>query len=161
MREVEAFIRDARADQRIVLFFAGHGSQQPDQSPADPKDPEPDGLDEVFLPCDAGLWNRKSKCIENAIVDDEIHSWMQQLLAKKVELVLIFDSCHSGSAARGLNERATRRVDPTELIPADILSAVQPAPNQIRGGRESATESNFDGLSEGAGPPYMPHCPTK
>jgi hypothetical protein len=149
VRELEALIRGARRGERIVLFFAGHGCQQPDQSPPDPNDPEPDGLDEVFLPCDIGPWNAEIQSIQNAIIDDEFRGWIQQLLAKDVELLVIFDSCHSGSATRGSDDEVSRRIDPAELIPAEVLSAANARAEQTRGGKAVPDQAGFDPLSGG------------
>ena len=137
IREIETLIRDARPGQRIVVFLAGHGSQQPDQVPPDPKDPEPDGLDEVFLPCDIGPWNREIQSIKNAIVDDEISVWMAKLLAKGAEVLVIFDSCHSGSASRGGDDEVSRRIDAEDLVPKEALRAAAARAERTRGGKSA------------------------
>ena len=58
----------------IFVLMAGHGSQQPAND--DPDDPEPDGMDEIFLPADAAGWNGEAGRVENAIVDDDIRRWL-------------------------------------------------------------------------------------
>lgn len=144
-REIESLIRDAKPGQQIVLFFAGHGCQQPDQTPSDPNDPEPDGLDEVFLPADIGPWTSEIQSIRNAIVDDEFRKWTAQLLERRVELLVIFDSCHSGSGLRGAE--VARHLDPEELVPKEVLTAARG-----RGSRSpfaASAEPAFDPLSRG------------
>jgi hypothetical protein len=149
VREMGTLIRDAQPGERIVVFLAGHGSQQPDEVPPNPNDPEPDGLDEVFLPCDIGPWNGKIQTITNAIVDDEISDWMGKLLAKGAELVMIFDSCHSGSACRGGSDEVSRRIDPEELVPREVLRAAGTRVSRTRGGQSPADERTFDPLAGG------------
>jgi len=149
IREIETLIRDAKPGQRIVLFLAGHGSQQPDQVPPNPDDPELDGLDEVFLPCDIGPWNGATQSIKNAILDDEISVWMGKLLAKGAELLVIFDSCHSGSACRGGGDEVARRIDPEDLVPKEALRAAAARAQGTRGGKSPADQPAFDPLAGG------------
>lgn len=67
MREVQKLIQAAKARQHVVLHFAGHGCQQPNQMPAEPNDP--DGIDEIFLPADIDPSNAEIQTVRNAIVD--------------------------------------------------------------------------------------------
>src|ERR1043165_4369203 len=55
--------RESGAADQVMILLAGHGSQQPDQEPFD----EPDGLDETFLPCDAGPWDGGKEAVQRAI----------------------------------------------------------------------------------------------
>lgn len=60
---------------QVVIFLAGHGSQQPADD--DPDDLErDDGFDEIFLPADVGQWNGGQGYVENAITDDDIRTWL-------------------------------------------------------------------------------------
>lgn len=83
MREA---IGGARAGDQVVITFAGHGSYAPDES-----GDEEDGLDEGLCPYDVKA--------NGPILDDEIHDLFA---ARKegVRLVLISDSCHSGTVTR-------------------------------------------------------------
>jgi metacaspase-1 len=83
MRDV---ISGARAGDHVVITFAGHGTYAPDES-----GDEDDGLDEGLCPYDVKA--------EGPILDDEIH----ELFASRtpgVRLVLVSDSCHSGTVTR-------------------------------------------------------------
>ena len=51
-REFRRLAEQAREGDQVVVLLAGHGSQQPESDPPDPVNPEPDGLDEIFLPAD-------------------------------------------------------------------------------------------------------------
>ena len=57
----------------VFMLFAGHGSQQPARD-LGPNNPEPDGLDETFLPRDIGKWDAPNATVKNAIVDDEFNA---------------------------------------------------------------------------------------
>ena len=46
-REFRRLADQAREGDQVVILLAGHGSQEPENSP-DPVNPEPDGLDEIF-----------------------------------------------------------------------------------------------------------------
>ena len=78
-----------------VLFFhySGHGSQIPDTS--DP-DVEPDGLDEIICPIDLD-WK------DNVITDDYM-KWVFDTVPAGVNLTVVLDSCHSGTALDQANQ---------------------------------------------------------
>ena len=64
----------------------------------DPANPEPDGLDEVFLPADVGRWQEGN--LNGAIMDDQIGKWLAQMRDKGADVWIVFDCCHSGSMSR-------------------------------------------------------------
>ncbi len=108
----------------MFIQLSGHGSQQP--ANPDPKDREPDGLDEIFLPADTGEWDPEKGTVRGAIVDDEIREWVDTIRAKGAFVWIIFDSCHSGTMTRGAEsaQRVNRRIDPAELVLAETLASV-------------------------------------
>ena len=53
---VSQLAEQAREGDQVVVLLAGHGSQQPESDPPDAAYPEPDGLDEIFLPADVNPW---------------------------------------------------------------------------------------------------------
>ena len=73
VRKLRRCSEKARSGNRVVIAFSGHGSQQPDQAPTDPADPEPDGFDEILLPADAGR-SEDGRTVPNALVDDDLHA---------------------------------------------------------------------------------------
>lgn len=84
-----AFRRIIKSTQRgdlSVITFSGHGTYQPDTN-----DDEADGLDEALCPYDL-----KTK---GAVTDDDIRM-LFNTLATDARLVLISDSCHSGTVTR-------------------------------------------------------------
>jgi hypothetical protein len=79
------------------LYFAGHGSQQPQGGRQWSKS---DGLDEIFLPRDVGRWDGASGQVQGAIIDYEIGRAVDLLRAQGIFVWLVFDSCHSATMAR-------------------------------------------------------------
>ena len=117
IQELSAACQDGDS---VVLFLAGHGSQQP--ASKDSAAQELDGFDEVFLPRDAAPWDAKLGRLQGAYVDDDIQSWVTKLRARGASVCLIVDTCHSGTMLRGPGEQV-RQISPAELgIPADLLA---------------------------------------
>lgn len=143
----------ARADQgdQIFILMAGHGSQQPANE--DPNDPEPDGMDEVFLPADAAGWNSAAGRVENAIVDDDVRRWIGDIRNKGAFVWIVFDSCQSGTMIRGAPESVERdrHIPAEELIPAAALSEARTRTKIARISQERGHDAPMLGLGEGAG----------
>jgi hypothetical protein len=74
----------------VVFYYAGHGSQRYNS-----KSTKPRHLDETIVPVDANGGGFD-------IRDKEIARIFNSALNKGVKLTAIFDSCHSGSVARGI-----------------------------------------------------------
>lgn len=116
-RELKALAAATRAGDQIMVLMAGHGGRQP--QPPDAKVPEPDGIDEIFLPADVKKWtNGKDRC-PGAIIDDEIGEWLAALTAKKAHVWAVFDCCHSGTMTRGSEK--VRELPPGVLVPEEEL----------------------------------------
>ena len=102
----------------MVVTYSGHGTWVPDDS-----GDEPDGRDEALCPYDIGAGN--------ALLDDEIHE-LFSARAAGVRVLLISDSCHSGSVTRGSEEdldpgmpralSAARSVDARNQLPRSLLA---------------------------------------
>jgi len=80
-------IGEAGAGDLVVITFSGHGTYVPDMN-----GDEVDGLDEGLCPHDIQTGG-------GALLDDELHELFAQRKAG-VRLVLISDSCHSGTVTR-------------------------------------------------------------
>ncbi len=80
-------IGDARAGDVVVVTFSGHGTYAPDAKGGD----EADGYDEGLCPHDVKT--------AGPLIDDEIHALFAACPAG-AHLVLISDSCHSGTVTR-------------------------------------------------------------
>jgi hypothetical protein len=83
---IAGLVKSAATGDSLVVTFSGHGTYAPDEN-----GDEPDGLDEGLCPHDIKQGQ--------VLIDDEIH----QLFAHRaagVKIVLISDSCHSGTVTR-------------------------------------------------------------
>jgi metacaspase-1 len=80
-------IGDARNGDLVVITYSGHGTYVPDVN-----GDELDGLDEALCPYDV-------QTNGSALVDDEIHA-IFGARGPGVRVVLISDSCHSGTVTR-------------------------------------------------------------
>lgn len=102
VRGFETLIATVRTGDKVFILLSGHGCQVPipeDQNPLAANNPEPDGLDEVFLPVDVQM---KNGVLQNHILDDEIGQWLDRIRDKGADVMIVFDCCHSGTMTRGL-----------------------------------------------------------
>jgi hypothetical protein len=109
----------ADGDTQVFILLSGHGVQIPipdtQKDPLDPKNPEPDGMDEVFLPADVEQAGPDGK-LKNHLLDDELGAWLDQLRDKGARVWIVFDCCHSGTMMRGTDEvERPREVKPKDL----------------------------------------------
>lgn len=124
----EQLVEKAGPGSQIVILMTGHGTQVPipdtQLNPLDPKNPEPDGLDEVFLPADVTKWSTNG--LGNAIRDDQIGRWLDAMRDKGASVWILFDCCHSGTITRG--DEVPRSAAQEDLeIPAEVRTKARPA----------------------------------
>ncbi|MGE0885502.1 MAG: caspase family protein [Blastocatellales bacterium] len=82
-------INDTKPGDRVFFYYSGHGSYLPD----DDRDETDDKWDETIVPYDVG-----EKGL-GMIRDDQFAKWIADLAGRRI--VMIFDSCHSGTISRG------------------------------------------------------------
>jgi hypothetical protein len=114
-KAIESVITRAGPNDMVFILFSMHGAQVPipaDQDPLDPKNFEPDGMDETILPADVTAGEVGPG---NLIKDDEIGVWLDRIRAKGAHVLIIFDSCHSGTMTRGAEVERPRFVEPLRL----------------------------------------------
>ena len=87
VKAFKAIVGSAKKGDTVVITFSGHGTYVPDLN-----GDEADGLDEGLCPYDLQTGGA-------ALLDDEIHA-IFAARAPGVRLVLISDSCHSGTVTR-------------------------------------------------------------
>ncbi|MFH1619143.1 MAG: caspase family protein [bacterium] len=115
MQRLEWLVKDAKAGDRLLLHFPGHGSQIRDRN----GDELRDRLDEILCPHDMD-WDG------TFIVDDELDAFFSKL-PKGVRLEVLLDCCHS---ATGIREgTGLRCLPPEQTIKARFL---QPPVTGIR-----------------------------
>jgi hypothetical protein len=111
---LDRLAEESRPGDLAVVYFSGHGTQQPDLD-----GDEGGGADEVFLPYDAGSWGADG--IANALVDDDFRIRIEAMRDKGVDVFGMIDACHSATGFRTLadDDVRAREVDPAALgVPA-------------------------------------------
>ncbi|OCH86507.1 hypothetical protein OBBRIDRAFT_797129 [Obba rivulosa] len=93
LNAMEDLVTGAQAGDRLLFSFSGHGSQVENLDGS-----EEDGFDEVIWPVDI-VYNDDHSLVQNYIIDDHIHDILVKHMPGGAEIVMIFDSCHSGTAA--------------------------------------------------------------
>ena len=126
---IETLIHDAGKDDSIVITYSGHGTWAPDTS-----GDETDGRDEALCPHDIGAGQ--------ALRDDDLHE-LFRLRPAGARIVLISDSCHSGSVTRGdesdLDPGMPRaRFLPPSVWMRDLPSGLSSPPPRVRSGLSRA-----------------------
>ncbi len=138
--------------ERVVVYLAGHGSQQRVQR--DKGLEEPDGLDEIFLPADVRQAKQELGYVPNSLRDDELGAALRAIRDAGAEVLLLVDACHSGGLLRGGVSNPDdgvrmRGLDPALLgvrpEPAHERPAAGPAPLQ-RGWIGSASNERISAL---------------
>lgn len=134
---------DARKGDLRIFYYAGHGSQVTNS-----KSPEADKKDETLVPADGP---RGAPDIR----DKELARRFARAANAGVSLTVVLDSCHSGSATRGIQVGKARRLEPLDVDVAD--GTVAPDPTQAGAivlaaaqDRELAREVNDHGEPHGA-----------
>ena len=133
----------------VYLQFSGHGAQQPAMDPSI----EPDGLDEIFLPRDTGMWKDRAKGVPNALIDKEIRDHLQAIRDKGAFIWTIFDCCHSGTMTRAVGlvdgEEVYRKIHFNDLGITDeaMAEAVAKSDSATRGLGEPAPRQNALGMA--------------
>jgi hypothetical protein len=139
--EMNAVAQRAKKGDFVYLQFGGHGSQQPTRPGK--INPEPDGLDEIFLPVDVGQWDGSVGSVQNAIRDEELGELINAIRAKGAFVWAIFDACHSGNITRGGSDDETRlrKLEPQTLgIPQQAIDQAQDdAQTRTRGAPQAPT----------------------
>jgi len=122
----------------FILYYSGHGSYKTDTN-----NDEPDGRDEALVLSD-GVRNIP-------LIDDNLNNYLNAIKAKKL---IIFDSCHSGTANRGNEGKRVR----AKTLASNELTA--PLEKGLRVGREiegdnyiilSASKDSEQSLATGNG----------
>ena len=149
-REFKRLADAARAGDQVVVLLAGHGDRQPESDPPDATAPEPDGIDEIFLPADVEPWKGYPKRVPNSIADKELRDWLAAMTAKRAYVWAVFDCCHSGSMSRNSSERM-RQLPTGVLVPTEELAKAREraakrtgraAPDQTAKGQLLAAAAN-------------------
>lgn len=124
---IGGIIEGATKGDSLIITYSGHGTWVPDSS-----GDEPDGRDEALCPHDLTS--------KGALLDDEIHDLFARRAAG-VRIVLLSDSCHSGSVTRGSEEDVDPGVPRIRFMPPEAwMSKKNRPPASLR---SAATRSGF------------------
>jgi hypothetical protein len=99
LRAIEDLQSLVKPGDIVVIHYSGHGQQIFDNN-----GDEIDGKDESIVPYDALVRHTSNYKGENHIRDDELGNIIanfRNALGKDGQLLMLLDSCHSGSATRG------------------------------------------------------------
>ncbi|HEY0631104.1 MAG TPA: caspase family protein [Thermoleophilaceae bacterium] len=168
LHELSELADRASGDDQVFVYYSGHGSQARDVSGE-----EDDRWDETLVPCDSG--RQDLPCRD--IIDDELRVAVERLSARTGHVLLVIDSCHSGSVLRSISEavasdadREIRWVTPDERGLDPEIEVTAPRDPRVEKGpsgwlpRDSsghvliaacrdeqvASETRFDGAQHGA-----------
>lgn len=117
---ISALIKGATSGDTLAITYSGHGTWVPDSS-----GDETDGRDEALCPYDIGS--------AGPLLDDDINAMFAERAAG-VRILLISDSCHSGTVTRGREDdldpgHPRARFLPLEAwMPADELPTATTRP---------------------------------
>lgn len=103
-----SLLKKARQGDIVVIHFSGHGQQIFDNN-----GDEIDGKDEALIPYDAWVKYTYNYKGENHLRDDELGEYIikfRNKLKQKGQLLILLDSCHSGSSTRGGIARGSQSV---------------------------------------------------
>lgn len=106
-----------KAGDALFLYYSGHGFMMQDQDGDEAVLDGDDHYDEVVVPYDAVPWPRERATDPNSTMlsDDEVGQALSGLSGRRV--VIVFDSCHSGSATRTVGDTDSRSLYPGFVPP--------------------------------------------
>ncbi len=129
-KAIGGLIKGAKKGDTLVVTYSGHGTWVPDSS-----GDEPDGRDEGLCPWDIGS--------VGPLLDDDIGQMFGQRAAG-VRILLISDSCHSGSVTRGDDSDLDAGPSRARFLPleawmptAELPPAISRPPGLVSGLRRS------------------------
>lgn len=111
---ISDLVGSAAAGDTVVMTYSGHGTWVPDQD-----GDEPDGRDEALCPWDIGHGE--------VLLDDELRGLFADR-ARGVRVLLISDSCHSGSVTKGDDSDVDPGLPRARFLPPEAWMKGVPLP---------------------------------
>lgn len=100
---VEAALHDmglrAQPGDWLLFYFSGHGAQALAQNRS-----VDDGEFDQFVPLPG--FDPKQQDPETFIIDKDFYAWMKRYLPPEVAILMVVDSCHSGTMHRAIDPRS-------------------------------------------------------
>ena len=88
----------AKPGDWLLFYFSGHGAQALAQNPS-----EEDGEFDQFVPLPG--FDPGAQDPETFIIDKDFYAWMKRYLPPEVAILMVVDSCHSGTMHRAIDPR--------------------------------------------------------
>ena len=113
-----------------LFYFSGHGSQEP--APKEFWHLEPDHLNETLVCYDSRLPGKYD------LADKELAKLIAEVAVREAHIVVVLDSCHSGSGTRAGNDAGVRhepadtRARPLADFLTSPLDAIAPPPRWVQ-----------------------------
>jgi len=128
------------AEDRIVFYFSGHGSNTPDFD-----GDETDGVDEVLVTHDVRRVTRQGKrALTGVVTDDKLAALIADIPSDNVWIIV--DACHSGTVSRGLSmDNLTLGTD--TVFAKSFTYTGMPTSNQFVFDREFRTDETLNYVS--------------
>jgi hypothetical protein len=130
----------------VLVYLSGHGSQQPMVDAARHEVAKADGLEEIFLPIDIGVWEDSVGAVKNALVDWELGRAVTAIRAKGARVWVVVDACHSGTMTRAGADAVAKQV------PASVLRIPEKALAEAHARAVAKTAAATRGAASGARP---------
>ncbi|MDK2758104.1 MAG: caspase family protein [Blastomonas fulva] len=83
----------------LLFYFSGHGAQALAQNPS-----AEDGEFDQFVPLPG--FDPKQQDPETFIIDKDFYAWIKRYLPPEVAILMVVDSCHSGTMHRAIDPRS-------------------------------------------------------
>lgn len=130
---MSSLISGAAKGDTVVITYSGHGTWVPDKN-----GDEPDGRDEALCPWDIGAGK--------VLLDDEINVIFSNHVPG-VRVLLISDSCHSGSVTRGDDSDLDPGMPRARFLPPGVWMK----PDALAPAAKALTLPTLSGLSRSGG----------
>ena len=109
-------INGVSKDDRVLLYYSGHGAQVKDVN----GDELDDGVDELLTMHDMAVGRNQAgrPVISNILVDDELNALLKRIPSDN--LLVLVDACHSGTSTRSMRIRHSILGDDVQVKPKFI-----------------------------------------
>lgn len=107
-------VNGVSSQDRVLIYFSGHGSTVPDEN-----GDETDGQDEVLTThLTDVVKKRNGTTLEGVVTDDDFGLLLSKIPSNNILVML--DSCHSGTATRSLNKKMVSKALIYEGMPKPL-----------------------------------------
>lgn len=130
--ELASAAHTLRAGDILFLTYSGHGGQVPDTNNDEDAD-DVEGLDETWC-----LYDRQ-------VIDDELFAAFAKF-ARGVRIIVLSDSCHSGTVVRGAEYDAVARALATDPDTDLKIKAYRSVPIELRREIYTTHRALYDGI---------------